>query len=917
MPIHHLPLPGPWEFRFDDDQHWIPVAVPGCWEDAGLPKDRAGPAWYRTTFTVPDEYAGRRIFLHFGAISYHCEVFISRGTAEPQYVGAHTGMWDAFDIEISDAVAAGEHASLLVRVEKPAGLTGGPDSPALPGRFPLRETLAGFPPYVWGHGHGGIWQEVALAATGPARFLDAVVRGTPDGHVTVEALLDAPSRVTLELYRPDGTFILSASEDAIPEERTASTRYRLRMDGPTPDPQPWSPANPALYRAVLRAGNDDRLEVRFGLRAVETSGPTLLLNGTPLYPRMILSWGWYWETLSCNPGPERVRADFERLKRLGYNGVKLCLWFPPPYYFDLADELGMVLWVELPMWLPHPTEHFRRQTPIEYERLVLQARRHPSVIIYSLGCELSRDVSAEILGPLYSMVRNLCGDALLRDNSGSGEAYGGLLNEFAEYYDYHFYADLHYFRNLLDTFTPRWRPEQPWLFGEYCDYDTFRDLSRLTMAGDVPTWWLSADPAVNPTGARWMNEAPLLEERLRAHGLWERSTELERLSYAHGMLHRKWTIELTRTYREITGYVVTGEADTPISTAGMWDATGALKYDPGEFSRFNADLVALVGWDRRRAWVRGGDRAAYWDTWSYTAGTLVRPHLIASHYGQQTGPARAAWSVAFDGEAPFAAGEMVSAREFSPGDVREIGVAEFAAPDVRAPRRAILRVTLQVGTERTDNAWPLWFFPAAAWATMRGVAVYDLVGRLRDLARLAPTAVDITNADLTGDTGTRTDLVRSSFVVIASAWTRALSAYVRAGGRAVVLQDGDGPPGPVATVEMPFWREALRLCEPHPAWGDFPHDGWAGLQFSGCATDYALDTLPLGMAAQPILRRIDTRTMRIHDYAAEVTWGAGRLIVSTLRLYGGAGEQPSGLAQNTAAAYLLLCWVHRLASPVL
>jgi hypothetical protein len=912
MLSYHMPLPGPWEFRFDDQSDWTPITVPGCWEDAGFPKDRAGPAWYRTTFVLPQELAGRRLFLRFGAVSYHCEAFIARDSDEMRSIGAHTGMWDTFDLALGDEAAAGECLTLLVRVEKPASLTGGPESPSQPGRFPLRETLAGFLPYVWGHSHGGIWQEVALVAAGGTRFLDAWVRGSADGYVFVEAELDGPARVMLELYRPDGGFILSAEEDAVREDTPTGERYMLRMNGPIPDPRPWSPADPALYRAVLRAGHDDRVELRFGLRSFEADGTMLRLNDKPIYPRMILSWGWRWETFAPNPGVERVRVDFERLKRLGYNGIKCCLWFPPQYYFDLADEMGMLVWVELPMWLPRVTDHFRQQVYVEYERLIRQARRHPSVVIYSLGCELGKDVGADILGSLYAMTRSMCGEALVRDNSGSGEAYGGLLNEFAQYYDYHFYADLHFFRGLLDAFTPRWRGAHPWLFGEYCDYDTFRDLRRYRNVDGSRPWWLSADATINPTGARWINEAPFLEERLRAQGLWERSAELEAVSYAHGLLHRKWTVELTRAYREISGYVITGEADTPISSAGMWDATGALKYDPAEFRRFNGDLVALIGWDRRRDWVRGGDRVAWWDVWSYTAGALVRPHLIASHYGAESGPARAVWSVAFDDRPPFASGEVTADRDLMPGEVREIGVAEFTAPDVSAPQRATLQVTLSVGAQQTENAWSLWFFPADFWASVQHVALYDPIGRLRDLARLAPQAVEVVHADLRGNARARIDLRSSPFVVVASAWTRALSAYTRSGGRVVLIQDGDGPPGPVATVAMPFWREALRICEPHPAWGDFPHDGWAGMQFFGCATDHALDTQPLGGLTRPILRRIDTRTAAVHDYAAELTWGDGRVIVSTLRLYGGAGEQPSGIARNTAAAYLLLCWVRYL-----
>src|SRR5262249_22519418 len=85
----------------------------------------------------------------------------------------------------------------------------------------------------------------------------------------------------------------------------------------------------------------------------------------------------------------------------------------------------------------------------------------------------------DILGPLFDLVKSLGGEALVRDNSGSGEAYGGLLNEHAEYYDYHFYCDLPFYPGLIDEVSPRLRPQQPRLFGAICDADTCRDLRRL------------------------------------------------------------------------------------------------------------------------------------------------------------------------------------------------------------------------------------------------------------------------------------------------------------------------------------------------------------------------------------------------------------------------------------------------------
>jgi hypothetical protein len=142
--------------------------------------------------------------------------------------------------------------------------------------------------------------------------------------------------------------------------------------------------------------------------------------------------------------------------------------------------------------------------------------------------------------------------------------------------------------------------------------------------------------------------------------------------------------------------------------------------------------------------------------------------------------------------------------------------------------------------------------------------------------------------------------------VIATAWTPELSAFVERGGRALLLQAGEGL---LPSVELPFWRESIRLAVAHAAWRDFPLDDAMGMQFFGCATDRALDLSAFERSWWPIFRRLDARTMQLHEYAAEIAWGAGRAIVTTLRFEGGQGAQPLGIARSTAAAYLLWCWV--------
>ena len=869
-------LNGMWTLQAPDGT-WGEVEVPGCWEAAEHAKDETGPFDYERLINIPEFMLGKRLWLGFEGVSYHAEVYVDN-----RFVGKHTGAWDAFEFEVTDHLGPGPTSLLRVQVEKPASLRKGPASEPVTGRFPLKETLSGFLPYVWGHMFGGLWQDVWLEARPDTWVENAFVKASADGTFEVELRLTDEAPFELEVVSLEGEGVA----------RLPGRGREITLAGKVDGARSWSPSEPVLYEARVWVRGEIVYAQRFGFRSFETRGTTLYLNGTPLYPRLALSWGWYPESLHSNPGRERVRDDLLRLKELGYNGVKLCLWVPPSYYFELADELGMLLWLELPMWLPQVTPFFKQQTPNEYECIIRQLRQHPSLIIYSLGCELNREVGAEMLEPLYHQTRALIGEALLRDNSGSGEAYGGLLNEFADYYDYHFYSDIQFFASLLDTFTPRWRPVQPWVFGEFCDLDTFRDLRKLYAAnnGEMP-WWTSANPDVNPQGARWQYDLPFQEQRLRENGFWERGEELERISNRQALLHRKFTLELVRTYQEISGYVITGERDTPISTAGMWDDTGNFKFDPEAFRAFNDDLVLSLGWDKRRAWVNGGDRATYWDTFSYPAGARIRPHLIASNYAHGMGRGRLSWRASAD--RVIARGEAEVA--LSPGDVREVTIAEFELPEVERPIVVTLEARLEGKNTQTHNAWKLWCFPREPWRDVEPFTLFDPAGYLRGLEGRAEVSEASASAQGT---------------IVATSWNAEIERSVRSGGRAILLLFGHESE-PFKTVPMPFWREAVKVLEPHPAWDNFPHDGFTDLQFYGLATDLTLDTFGLP-GNRPILRRIDARTMAVYDYAAALPVGAGRLIVTTLKFAGGLGNQPSGIARNTAASYLLSCWVSYL-----
>ncbi len=879
-----------WTFRLDRESDWHPLRLPSSWEENGLSPDEPGPVWFRTSLPLPEITPEKRIWLRFHAVSYHCQIFVNGTLA-----GEHTGAWDPFSIEITAAISSSPDphgvADILVRVTKPASLTAGPASPHAPGEFPLQETLSGFLPYVWGHAFGGIWQPVELYTTGDIYIQDASIRGDTDGRLHLYATLSHPASLHLEVLAPSGTLLLSTT---FPTSSTIENS-QFTIDHVSP----WSPASPTLYTAHLTLENGDEKPLHFGFRTLSVAQSTLLLNHHPLYPRFVLSWGWYPDRMCPDPGPERVRADFARLKALGYNGVKLCLWFPPQYVFALADEMGFLLWVEFPLWMPQVTPYFRTQTPREIESLTRLARQHPSVILYTLGCELGPDMDPAFLQTLYHTVKTLIGDALLTGNSGSGEAYGGPLDETADFYDHHFYADPPFLPSLLDTFSPQWRTPKPWLMGEFCDFDTLRNWPSLrasALPASPQLGWLSN----TSQGARWAMEVYTQESRLKMLGLWEQTDALYQLSIEKALLHRKMTLETVRARPDISGYVVTGEADTPISTAGMWDDLGRDKFDPEPFCRFNGEVLPLLGFRRWREWVAGGDRPVYGDRFCVWGGEEVRVSLLVSHFGRGRGRAKVSWQVALTDETPFARGDTEADEVLSPGQVREVGVARFRAPSVARPTQGKLRVVIDVRdgeeAERGENEWAFWFFPREVWAGIRPFALVDPGGRLADLREKEG------------------DLCREGLeegrVGVFTMWTPVAVQFVAQGGRAVVLQGRE--PGPLPVVPRPFWRECIQIGMPHPAWGQFPF--LFGGQYYALGTDLALATTP--SSTTPLLRRLDTRQVVMEDYVVDMDIGRGRVILTTLRLDGGMRDQPSGITRSPAGMFLLAEWVRYLQEPL-
>jgi hypothetical protein len=116
----------------------------------------------------------------------------------------------------------------------------------------------------------------------------------------------------------------------------------------------------------------------------------------------------------------------------------------------------------------------------------------------------------------------------------------------------------------------------------------------------------------------------------------------------------------------------------------------------------------------------------------------------------------------------------------------------------------------------------------------------------------------------------------------------------------LLLQSGQGT---LPAKRVGFWQESLHLLYDHPLWQRVPHDGAVTEQFYHVASGYGFD--PAQTQYQPVMRRLHTRLFTATDMIVDFREGQGRILATTLTIFGGAGDQTTGLVDNVFGAFLL------------
>lgn len=356
------------------------VDLPHTWNAFDVmdsePGYRRGKGVYEKNMYISKALSDRRIALTIEAANTYAEVYVNNKLA-----GSHAGGYLGFSIDLTDYINLDANNTIRVEV----------DNSINPEIIPSQKSDF----FIY----GGLTRDVYFDIL-PASHISRIHISTPNvsaerGTVLLVANVesqvnDYSAKINAKLIDPSGKTIQTKSIDFTGSSNTGD--LEIEWD-PVFTPELWHPDSPAMYAievSILEGGKlVDQVKDSFGFRWFEfvengpflLNGKRLLLRGTHRHEE----WAGY-----GNAMPDQLhRRDMELIKKMGGNFVRLAHYPQDPEVYKACDELGILVWDELP-WCRGGVgnEVWRSNTQRLLEEMITQNFNHPSIIIWSLGNEI-------------------------------------------------------------------------------------------------------------------------------------------------------------------------------------------------------------------------------------------------------------------------------------------------------------------------------------------------------------------------------------------------------------------------------------------------------------------------------------------------------------------------------------------------
>ncbi len=341
----------PLDFDFEE---WPVMDLPCCWNMTGDKYFLYEGTMYFTRLFTHSLVEGERAFLHVGGANYRCAVFVGG-----HYFGTHRGGGGGFCVELTSYLTAGTNRIIMVV-----------DNTRRGDQLPMDN-------HDW-FNYGGIHRDIEIIYT-PGVFIRNFYLGIiPGKSDTVRCEVEISDTV-------DGA--ASVEINGLIDEAEIPVRGGRGAADLALSPELWSPDHPRLYD-VTAGFLDDRVTDRVGFRDICTRGDRILLNGKDIYLKGI---SVHEESVTNGRSltEDEIRENLMLVKELGGNFLRLAHYPHSAATSRLADELGVLLWEEIPVYWAIDFENpdTLNDAKNQLAELIVRDRNRASVIIWSVGNE--------------------------------------------------------------------------------------------------------------------------------------------------------------------------------------------------------------------------------------------------------------------------------------------------------------------------------------------------------------------------------------------------------------------------------------------------------------------------------------------------------------------------------------------------
>ena len=345
------------EYDFD---HSPALQVPGDWNSQD-PKllYYEGTIWYKKSFKMAP-VAGKRYFLYFGAINYEAHVYLNG-----KKLGMHRGGFTPLQFEVTGKLDPSGDNFVVVKADNTRHA----------------EAVPTINTDWWNY--GGITRDVFIAEAPGTYIKDYEVQLAKNDPTTLMGYVQLNGA-----GKSGQTVTLNIAEAGLKQTLKTDTSGRATFRMPAKKLSLWSPQNPKLYAVTLTNGSDV-VRDKIGFRTIATRGQDILLNGKSAFMRGIS----IHDENPLIPGRTRGEGDLRMLltwaKELGCNYVRLAHYPHNETMLKLADEMGLMVWAEVPVYwtIAWENQATYQNAEAQLSDLISMGKNRASVVVWSVGNE--------------------------------------------------------------------------------------------------------------------------------------------------------------------------------------------------------------------------------------------------------------------------------------------------------------------------------------------------------------------------------------------------------------------------------------------------------------------------------------------------------------------------------------------------